>query len=94
VSESEWRDLDPGVRSFEPREALVGGPDGMEGTRRLLDQGRRVVRPGGAIVLELAALRARQSAEIARDLDWTDVRIDNDLFGRARYLVARRRKTP
>jgi release factor glutamine methyltransferase len=94
VSESEWRDLDPGVRSFEPREALVGGPDGTEATRRLLDRGRRVVRPGGAIVLELASLRARQAAEIARDLDWTDVRIDDDLFGRARYLLARRRKTP
>ncbi|HET7042425.1 MAG TPA: hypothetical protein VFI13_10415, partial [Gemmatimonadales bacterium] len=61
-------------------------------TRRLLDEGRRVVRPGGLLALELDASRAGQSADLARDHGWTDIAVHRDLFGRERYLTARRGK--
>ena len=47
LSEAEYAALDPAVRSWEPALALVSGPDGLDATTRLLDDGRRVVRPGG-----------------------------------------------
>jgi release factor glutamine methyltransferase len=70
--------LEASVRDWEPAEALVSGADGLEATRRLLDGGQRVLRPGGWIVLELDCSR------------WVDVALVKDLFQRARYLVARR----
>lgn len=90
VSAAEYEGLEPGVREYEPREALVSGADGLEHTRRLLAGARSRVKRGGGVVLEIASERARESAEVARDLGWTEVRVDEDLFGRARYLVARR----
>ena len=33
VSEDEWEDLQPEIREYEPREALVAGPDGPRGDR-------------------------------------------------------------
>ena len=92
IAEAECDALDPSVREWEPRVALASGPDGLWHTRRLLDEGRRVVRPGGLIALELDATRAGPSADLARDHGWTDIAVHRDLYGRERYLTARRGK--
>ncbi len=82
--------LDPAVRDWEPRDALVGGADGLESITRILEEGRRVVRPGGWVVLEIDCIRAAECAGRAGALGWSDVAIQADLFGRERYLLARR----
>lgn len=90
LTEREYAELDPGVSRWEPREALVSGADGLGATVRLLDEGRRVVRPGGWLVMELDASRASAVAALARGLGWGAVEVRVDLFGRERYLLARR----
>lgn len=85
--------LDPAVSRWEPREALVSGEDGLGATALLLDDGRRVLRPGGWIALELDANRAAMVAQLARGLGYKAVEVRTDLFGRERYLLARRSKT-
>lgn len=92
ISTVECDALDPSVREWEPLVALAAGPDGLAHTRRLLDEGRRVVRRGGLIALELDATRSMASAALAQDLGWMDTAIHRDLFGRERYLTARRGK--
>jgi methylase of polypeptide subunit release factors len=59
----------------------------------LLDQARRVLRPGGWLAVEVDCSRAHAAAGRARDLGWQNVEIHLDLFGRERYLLARRSKT-
>ncbi len=90
VSEAEYRELDGSVKDHEPRLALLGGTDGLDPTRRLLRDGRRVLRAGGWLVLELDCRRARVTAELAVAAGWQAVTVTDDLFGRARYLAARR----
>jgi release factor glutamine methyltransferase len=90
LTEVEYQALDPSVRAFEPREALVGGPDGLEPTRRILSEGRTLLRPGGWIVVEVDSARSGAVGELARALGWEAVEIKRDLFGRDRYLSARR----
>jgi len=92
VTDAECDGLDPSVREWEPRMALASGGDGLQHTRRLLDEGRGVLRSGGLVALELDATRAHASAELARDLGWTDIAVHRDLYGRERYLTARRSK--
>jgi release factor glutamine methyltransferase len=43
------------VRDHDPRLALDGGPDGLEGYRRLAVDAARVLRGGGHLILELGA---------------------------------------
>jgi release factor glutamine methyltransferase len=50
----------------------------------------RVVRPGGWLALEVDAKRAGETARLAERAGWRDVTVHDDLFGRARYLLARR----
>ncbi|HET7598942.1 MAG TPA: peptide chain release factor N(5)-glutamine methyltransferase [Gemmatimonadales bacterium] len=90
LTEAEWRDLEPNVKDWEPAEALVGGADGLDAARALLADGRRVLKPGGWLALEIDASRAARTASLARDLGWFEVAVRLDLFGRERYLLARR----
>ena len=93
LTRAEFGRLDPSVRDWEPVQALVGGTDGMEVTTRILEGARRVVRPGGWVALEVDCHRASACAARAGALGWTEVVIQVDLFGRERYLLARRSDT-
>ena len=94
IASGEYAALDTSVRDWEPQMALESGRDGMEATLRLLDDGRRVVVPGGWIALELDATRAVDTASAAGALGWQHVTIHQDLFGRERYLLAQRSEIP
>jgi release factor glutamine methyltransferase len=94
LTDGEYAVLDGSVRAWEPGLALAGGPDGLRSTARLLDGGLRVVRPGGVLALEVDCARAALCARRASAAGWTDVAIHPDLFGRERYLLARRSDAP
>jgi len=94
LTAEEYATLDPSVRDWEPEPALAGGRDGLEVIARLLDGGLKVVRPGGWLALEIDCARAALCARRAGASGWTDVAIHADLFGRERYLLARRSDVP
>ena len=80
VREDEISGLEPEVRDWEPRGALVG-----EGaTERVASDACAVLRPGGALVLETAGGRAEEVAGLLRDLGYADVQTTDDLVGRSR----------
>ena len=93
LSAAEYASLDGSVRDWEPALALMSGEDGLEATTRLLDEGRAVLRSGGWLALEVDCSRAQVTASRACELGWEGVTIHMDLFGRERYLLARRSET-
>jgi release factor glutamine methyltransferase len=93
LTSGEYAALDRSVRDWEPETALASGADGLAATTRLLDEGREVLRPGGWLALEIDSSRGGECAGRAGAMGWTEVAIDGDLFGRERYLLARRSET-
>lgn len=89
IATHELAGLDPSVLEWEPRLALDGGASGLDVPSRVLAEARDVAAPGAVIVMELDASRAAATADAARVLGWTDVKVHDDLFGRPRYLTAR-----
>ena len=80
VREDEWPALAPEITGFEPREALVGGPDGLAAIRELV-----AAAPAG---LRLALEHApRQAAAVRALLRGAETR--RDLAGRERVTVGR-----
>jgi len=90
ISEPEYLELDPSVRDFEPRQALVSGPDGLAHTRAILEGARHHLAPGGLLALEVDSRRAEQSAGLARVAGFQNVRVEPDVFERPRFLLVRK----
>ena len=90
VAAGEWDGLDASVREFEPREALVSGPDGLAAIRSLVGAARAAIRPGGLLALEVDARRAGEAAGLAASAGFASCTVLQDLSGRPRYLRARR----
>jgi release factor glutamine methyltransferase len=90
LTEAEYDALDVSVKAWEPRQALAGGPDGLGVARRIFDQGLALLAPGGWIVMELDSSRGTAAADLALVAGWTEIKVWDDLFGRPRYLTARR----
>lgn len=88
LTDAEWEAAEPDVRAFEPRAALVSGADGLRHTEALLRMARPLLVPGGLLALEVDCCRASAGAALAGVLGWTAVRVEEDLFGRPRYLLA------
>ena len=84
----EYRVLDPSVRQFEPPEALVSGPEGLDATRDLLAGAAARLAPGGLLALEIDERRAERVRALARESGWFRVAIYEDLFDRPRFLLA------
>jgi len=78
------------VAGWEPRLALVPGTDGTEALETLIDGSVAWLRPGGALVLELAPDQASAMVDRALSVGLATVDVRRDLAGRDRALVARR----
>jgi len=94
VSESEYSRLEPVVRHWEPRGALVasrgpGGVGGMAAIETIIAGSWRWLRRSGALVVEIAPSQAEASVEAARRAGFGRAGTDRDLAGRQRMLVAR-----
>jgi release factor glutamine methyltransferase len=83
-------DLQPEVRTHEPRVALAGGADGLDLVRRLVPEARRALRPGGALALETAGdAQATLAAALLGTAGFVDVVSRADLAGVTRFVGAR-----
>jgi release factor glutamine methyltransferase len=85
VDAVELDSLEPEVRDWEPRLALVA--DGQ--TERLAREARELLAPGGAIVLECDAERAGEVRALLTGLGYAEATISTDLAGRERVVEAR-----
>jgi release factor glutamine methyltransferase len=82
--------LPSSVRDWEPATALFAADRGMARYVALLSQAASWLEPDGAMVLEVDARRATETAALATQYGWHDVRLVRDLTGRDRVLIARR----
>jgi release factor glutamine methyltransferase len=88
VSEGEWEGLAPEIREFEPREALVAGPRGVEAIEALLGELRAAPLPG-ALALEVGARQAEEVADSLRGAGYGAVETRGDLAGIERVVLGR-----
>jgi release factor glutamine methyltransferase len=93
LTRAEYQALAPAVRDWEPPRALESGADGLAATRRLLVSGLDMVTPGGWIALEVDCERGAAVARLAAGSGWTEPVVHQDLYNRARYVLARRSET-
>jgi len=88
VKASDWQALPTHIRDHEPSAALNGGPDGLAVIRRLLPQAKGVLRPGGALFMEIGYDQGAEVMHLTRALfPDAEVALMPDLAGIDRVLA-------
>ena len=92
IREDEIEHLQEEIRSWEPRAALVSGPEGLEFYRRLIPGALAFLEPHGLLAVEIHEGRVDdiQALFIATGR-YADVRVHEDLGGSPRVVSGRER---
>jgi release factor glutamine methyltransferase len=98
VAERDWPSLQPEVTQWEPREALLAGPDGLDAYRALLSTGVRPLYSHGGqrtnarlvLGLEVGDGQAAAVGGLLRDAGFASIATRRDLAGIERVVVGER----
>jgi release factor glutamine methyltransferase len=94
VTESEYEDLAPEVREYEPATALVAGEDGLRDIRQIVDVASAQLVPGGTALIEIGHQHADAVAELVSGFkSLTLKRISSDLQNIPRVAIIERKIT-
>lgn len=94
VAERDWPALQPEVTQWEPREALLAGPDGLDAYRAFIPGcaghlRRYAEQMTGALAVEVGEGQAPAVAALMRDAGFADVEVRCDLAGIERVVFGR-----
>lgn len=74
----------PEVHLHDPSLALYGGSDGLDLIREVDASARRLLRPGGSLIIEHADMQGKAVQELLLASGWRNVATHKDLAGRDR----------
>lgn len=87
VRDAEWAGLPPDVRDYEPREALLGGADGLDLVRRLAAGAPARLVPGGLLAVEIGEEQGEAARRILEAHGFGQIRTIRDLAGKDRVVL-------
>jgi release factor glutamine methyltransferase len=81
---------DPEVIDHDPEVALFAGEDGLDVIRLVEQAARRLLKPGGLVVVEHSDRQGKTAPAVFREAGgWAEVEDHQDLTGRDRFVTAR-----
>lgn len=91
VSSGDFSALQPEVRDYEPKMALLAGPDGTQVQRRIINGASRFLIKHGLLIMEMGLGQAGMLAHLIRQRkDYSSLNILKDLAGIDRVIVAQK----
>jgi release factor glutamine methyltransferase len=84
--------LPVGIRAFEPREALIAGPEGMDFYRRIIAEAQHCLAEGGWIVLEIGEGQRDPVGALLETEGYGDIAFRKDYGGIDRVALARKKR--
>jgi len=86
ISEKEYSELEPMVRDYEPRQALLAAEEGLEFYRHLFSGLPNHLNDGGLALFEHGALQRQNIIALGAEAGFECCLAKDDLAGRNRYL--------
>jgi release factor glutamine methyltransferase len=90
VRDSEWGGLAPEITLYEPEDALLGGPDGLDVIRRLVPAAAEVLSRGGTLGIEVGQGQSKAVEALFERSGLRAVETERDLAGIPRVVRGRR----
>jgi release factor glutamine methyltransferase len=94
VAERDWPRLQPEIRDFEPKAALLAGRDGLDAYRALAPDCARLLAADGVCALEIGQGQAAAVAGLLADRGLVVAATRRDLAGIERCLIVRHAAAP
>jgi release factor glutamine methyltransferase len=85
---SEYEQLDPMVKHFEPKQALCAGTTGLEFYERIARDVPRFLNKEAALFLEIGFQQGKDVKNIFENVFGPHVRLEQDLSGHDRFVLA------
>ncbi|MEW5911966.1 MAG: peptide chain release factor N(5)-glutamine methyltransferase [Thermodesulfobacteriota bacterium] len=91
VSQAEWDQLPAEVRDYEPQEALLAGPEGLDYLRAIIAGAGAHLRAQGWLLTEIGAGQGPAVRRLAKEAGiFSEITLVKDLAGLERVLVCQR----
>ncbi len=91
VPETDFENLMPEVKFYDPGEALIGGPDGLSFLRELVRMGSRYLKRGGFLAFEFGCGQLQAVERLVNEIKGVSLfYVRRDLAGTPRVAVVRR----
>jgi release factor glutamine methyltransferase len=92
VTEDEYKYLDPSVKDFEPKLALVGGEDGLKFYKKLAKEVFFHLKIGGFLCLEIGKDQGKSVEELFSDSDFKGKKVEKDYSSHDRFFFLEKRE--
>jgi release factor glutamine methyltransferase len=91
IRDGDWASLQPEITLYEPRDAVVGGPDGLDVIRALVPAAAEALVRGGMLGVEVGQGQARAVESLFERSGFGHVEAIRDLAGIPRVVTGRKR---
>ena len=89
IPKDAYENLPKAVKKFEPKVALIGGEDGLEHIREIIQKAPLYLRKKGWLILENHFDQAEKIKELLTKNKFTSIEIVNDFSGVGRFTIGR-----
>jgi release factor glutamine methyltransferase len=86
IAEHEYDGLEREVRQFEPKQALISGPTGLEIYRSIEKAIKKYLKPKGQVWLEIGTDQGSKVLEIFDKGKWKAISLEKDWAGHDRFF--------
>lgn len=91
ISSAEYETLAVNVRDYEPKSALLAGPDGLDIYRRLIQKADEFLKPGAALMLEIGYAQGPAVRDLLEQTGaFAEIKIEKDAHDNDRVVAATR----
>ena len=88
IKKCEIKNLDEDVKKYEPVIALDGGSDGLSGIEKVINNGTRLLKKNGILILEIAHNQSNKVKSMLIKNNFKNIKISKDLSGKNRCIVS------
>ena len=93
VSTAEFERLDRNVKDYEPAESLVGGVDGLDVYKRIIEKANDFLTANGALMLEIGYRQGEAVRELLERSGYLgEITIERDFHNNDRIAIAKSKK--
>jgi len=87
VGESEWSRLQPEVKDYEPRSALVAGSEGLDLIAPIVQHAKDHLFEQGALILEISPMQGKKVLQLMETKGYKNITPLKDLSGGIRAMM-------